>query len=663
MNYDTIFMDKFVNRIDGNMQTISEYCSEHFPEMKKKVLETADLICNQQFIFNMDWDMEQTHEIVSFKGAIDWEHIPSDDPEWIFALNRHRYWIFLGQAYQMTGHKKYIHAFKDQMEQWIESQPLTEAKKATTWRSIEAGLRLNYWLQAYGYFIGCDLIDEGFQEMFYESIQLHCTYIMGVERPFSVISNWGVIENAGLYIGGLALGRTEYMQTAIERLETALKVQVYNDGVHWEQSPMYHNEVLVCLLAVIEKSKDETIQFSEASRRIIHQMAHVNMKWKKPNGEEFCQGDSDSFDLRDILSKSALLFNDPILKFAGYKRLDFMNAWELGEEAIYTYDQLGTKAPEEISTELASSGNYYMRSSWKEDGHLLHFSNGSIGGGHGHCEKLHIDLVAHGEDVLIDSGRYTYVDKEIRHQLKSCFAHNTVIVDDMPFMETKGSWGYEKLAQAIHRPHRLNQPIEFIEGGHLGYLDQGVFVNRKIVYIKPDIYIVSDEVISQEEKPFTQLLHFSAKGQVTATQESVFYESAKNFVQIQCLSKPTIELEQQPHSFFYNQLDTHTLAKISQSNRLRMASTFVIDINQEATTRAKIEAVDVKSVGDMAHFDTHQLECVKIEKHGKKYLVFFAHGETASSINMFEACDIQFVGNVTVVTIEDDKVQRCVLSR
>ncbi len=69
-------------------------------------------------------------------------------------------------------------------------------------------------------------------------------------------------------------------------------------------------------------------------------------------------------------------------------------------------------------------------------------------------------------------------------------------------------------------------------------------------------------------------------------------------------------------------MDTHTLAKISQSNRPRMASTFVIDLNQEATTRAKIEAVDVKSVGDMAHFDTHQLECVKIEKHGKKYLVF-----------------------------------------
>ncbi len=106
MNYDTIFMDRFVNRIHGNMQTISEYCSEHFPEMKKKVLETADLICNQQFIFNMDWDMEQTHDIVSFEGAIDWEHIPSDDPEWIFALNRHRYWIFPGSSLSNDGTKK-----------------------------------------------------------------------------------------------------------------------------------------------------------------------------------------------------------------------------------------------------------------------------------------------------------------------------------------------------------------------------------------------------------------------------------------------------------------------------------------------------------------------------------------------------------------------------
>lgn len=36
-------------------------------------------------------------------------------------------------------------------------------------------------------------------------------------------------------------------------------MQIMPDGVHWEQSPMYHNEVLHCLLDVILLAKRNDI--------------------------------------------------------------------------------------------------------------------------------------------------------------------------------------------------------------------------------------------------------------------------------------------------------------------------------------------------------------------------------------------------------------------
>ncbi|WP_278278185.1 heparinase II/III domain-containing protein [Blautia argi] len=66
----------------------------------------------------------------------------------------------------------------------------------------------------------------------------------------------------------------------------------------------------------------------------------------------------------------------------------------------------------------------------KKDGEYLHFRNGCQGGGHGHNDKLHIDVVCQGEDVLVDSGRYSYnFEQENRIWLKSAHAHNTILVD------------------------------------------------------------------------------------------------------------------------------------------------------------------------------------------------------------------------------------------
>ena len=72
-------------------------------------------------------------------------------------------------------------------------------------------------------------------------------------------------------------------------------------------------------------------------------MAHSTLVRTYPNHHQLMTGDSDDTDVRDLLSRGALLFKDSSLKFAGYRELDFESAWLFGTEGIVFYEKLESK--------------------------------------------------------------------------------------------------------------------------------------------------------------------------------------------------------------------------------------------------------------------------------------------------------------------------------
>ncbi len=58
------------------------------------------------------------------------------------------------------------------------------------------------------------------------------------------------------------------------------------------------------------------------------------------------------------------------------------------------------------------------------------------------------------------------------------------------------------------------ETYEFVHAGHLGYIEDGVFINRKIIYIRPDIYIVMDECYSGGKHAYEAYYHFNNEGSV-----------------------------------------------------------------------------------------------------------------------------------------------------
>lgn len=157
---------------------VAKYVKAHCAGAAQEVIRAADDIVAQRFLFALRWDMERTHEPVCFEGDIDWLHQPSDDPEWVYAFNRMKFWLCLGQAYALTKDERYAEAFARQLCHWIRTVKQEDAACEKAWRSIEVGLRLEYWLKAMRYFDKSPAITDAVRSLFESSVLEHAEMII-----------------------------------------------------------------------------------------------------------------------------------------------------------------------------------------------------------------------------------------------------------------------------------------------------------------------------------------------------------------------------------------------------------------------------------------------------------------------------------------------------
>lgn len=622
----------------------SAYVKKWWPEETKHRMRVADEVVNQTFVFDLPWDMEQTNVPETFDGEIDWSYQPGPDPEYIFQMNRQQYWICLGQAYAITGKEEYAECFASQLEHWILKNPLTEETKATTWRTIETGIRGINWLHAMGYFIDSSAVTDELFEKFLDCMKVHGAYLAACERPFSVKSNWGVLENNGLFAIGHMLKEVEgyeeadnWIPLAKKRLIRQSHVQILNDGAQWEMSPMYHNEVLKCYMEALQTASMYDDKFPKEVENKVKNMVMADRLWQKPDGTQPSCGDSDITDLRDLLTAGGYWFSDPVLKSGGFERMDYEGIWNYGMEAAARYEALSSKEPEFLDCWMKDSGNWYLRSSWKEDGDYLHVRCGMLGGGHGHFDKGHIDLVIGGEDVLIDPGRYTYVDSDERRILKSTAAHNTVTVDGEEYTQCLDSWGVAGLWPSVSGAMCREGQYGLAECGHLGYIEKGVYVERRVLAIGTRIYVVMDTCYGNGEHTLTQHFHPDLKQKVTMTGQGFTLEGEKTVTEFFCVSSEENKLELNQDTFLvsphYNQKTdgTAVTCKKTGTGVFGMITVIVCHDKKEESQNAKAEYVPVMSAMAGTPLSEHQADGVKIQAGGHTWRIVNAHVEAGAS--------------------------------
>lgn len=628
---------------------IANYCKSHWEGQCNHVIRIANEVIQNTFVFDLPWDMEQCKVPYTFEKEIDWNFYPKDDPEWMYMLSRNAYISCLAKAYVLTQEESYRAYAINIIEDFIDHNPLTVERKATSWRTIDTAIRCEHWILAVEIFHQMNPLEASFLAKFKESLQIQGEYLVEEHNSFRRLSNWGVIGCAGLYAIGTYLKNIEFIQTAVARVEENISFQILEDGFHWEQSPMYHNEVGISIMSILINSRGQW-PVPQNGLWAVEKMTYANFYSKMPNHLQLAQSDSDCTDLRDVITRGAYLCQDAVLKFGGYAMLDFDSAWICGEKAIQVYDKLEVQEPLETSIELGTSGNYYLRSGWGEDDSYCHFRCGAIGSGHGHADLLHVDLFAKGKSILVDSGRYTYVNKEERKRLKAPSAHNTTVIDQVEFTTCVDSWAFGTCARYSQSPMVERGGYVMAQGTNLGYLslpNGGIVHNRKVLMLDPELFVLVDVYGGIGTHNYHQYYHCNSNAKVEVKNQQAILEIDDLQVQVAMLGdgiKGVVSEElYSPH---YNELKTAPTLDFSWSGDGFQCVYTVISIGKPLKSLQKLE---VNYVSDRTTVTEENASAIEIKKQdGTNYIVQIGHRDHLPKVDLVRAGNLECYGKVVV---------------
>lgn len=532
----------------------------HFirPDAAKEIIAHADELMHQTFTFNKTWDMERCLTPYTLP-VIDWNTHQNDDPEWCFMLSRTDYLDHLLLASLLTGDIAYADKAKEYILNWIAAHPSIVSEPST--RTLDTGIRVMNWMEALPYLSMLHALTEDELTRITDSMFAQMQYLKENYLPKYKTSNWGSIQTCAI-VSVLPFLRADFLsdplyQWALDEMTLQFSIQVYPDGMHWEQSTMYHIEVLNYGMKAVHYMGLHLQPCPSAVKEQVYALAKALVGQLTPSGEIETFGDSDRVCARDVLSRAALLFDAPTFRFVGLDELDPESLYVLGVPAAQRYATLPASAPQSMHYDGEDSGMYTLRSSWDKDASFTMFTNGSLGSGHGHSDNLHLSACYQGDPVLIDSGRFTYrEDHPLRVQLKGMAAHNGVMIDDKAYCVPSDSWGYADFGLPLKNYVRHAGNLHYLEGAMLGHDPLQVWV-RKVIVVDPAIWMIVDEVKCDGAHEAHSRLHFDPAATVSPAGDCHRVATPHAALTLTCPG--TVSYTSEPCSLRYNEQQPHTV--------------------------------------------------------------------------------------------------------
>ncbi|MGM0124776.1 hypothetical protein IGI37_002170 [Enterococcus sp. AZ194] len=605
-----------------------------YQEELEHLMSHGEKLLHQIITYDNEWDMERCPTPYQMNKLIDWEKTPNGDPEWMWMLNRQRYLIQLVQLYSLTKDEKYLFCFFDWLEQWISyhKKPLTHYAR-TSCRTIDTGIRLKNWcfclMMIFQQDEAMDLFPSELLVKVLRSIQEQIVYLMSPKNlAVAPVSNWKILEMNGV-IAALSLFPelrvpTDYLKKSIDYLNESAELQIRKDGLHWEQSFMYHHEVFLSLLEILELGHRLGFEKQLSFKKKVQQMLVVSLALTKPDGKQSPFGDSDEEKMASLLTKAALILRSSQAKFLGETRLSFETLFFYGGTAKEEYEQLPSLTPNFDKLVLPDSGLIFLRDSWTNSGIYTMFASGPQGGGHGHCNLLHLEIHAGNDYLLTDSGRFTYLEgSQTRKTFKSGIAHNVPTVDNQEFTRQEGSWTFQSVGHSLPTYVRLTDSVDYIEGSHLGYMNDSmnVFTQRKLFYIQKGIWLIIDYFHTNEPHSYQQHFHFPNTLLEQINENEFVYSGDEHQLFIQTLKTKNscIKIEDAWYSPRYN--ESHQSKKmIHESSEPIMVSVLSLDQSIQLKERKLVDLYHTEIASKYAccyeitdNRDTHQIILTHLE--------------------------------------------------
>jgi uncharacterized heparinase superfamily protein len=490
---------------------------------KDELIQTAESILAYQFL------PKKKKPVLSDSGDIQWNRNPISSPEWLWRLHRHQWWPILGLAYRLTGEERYAREFVKQMLSWIISNPMLKRKneRSFAWRLMECGMRMHVsWIPSFGLFFESPVFDRKAKITMLRSIYDHAQFL----ASFKTSQNHLLRESNGLAAVSVYFPEfrqsQRWLQTALNRLDAELKSQINPDGFHFELSTGYQWVVIDefekthALLNIANRSLP-TENISARLEKMYNVLAYIS----RPDGS-----------LPEV--------NDGFIRWP-IDRL--VNAGKQFRRSDFNY--IGTNGkrgnvPQITSVAFENAGYYIMRSDWSQNANYLLFDSGPYNGYHAHEDKLSVEVFAFGTPFIVDSGSYTYENTDpYRAYFVGSESHNTLMVDECSQIRRWRADGLTARKSSgdqavwIHRPG-FDYAAGIYEDGYGRFalrkpehpdIIKDVIHARKILFVRPDYWIIIDEIQAQKPHNYQLLFHGHPESEIyVEAEKAAIIKSKRN---------------------------------------------------------------------------------------------------------------------------------------
>lgn len=477
--------------------------------------------------------------------------------DYIWRINRCQHLIPLAQLSYLHDDRHLASLVLDRLENWIDSNPYCTG---VNWTSpMEAAIRCISWTIILAYLAHTDYLPDGILSKIISSMRLQADFAYRHRSRYSSANNHLIVELTGLITTSLLLrghNKAEtWLRNGLRHLSREVEKQVFPDGVSREQSTHYHGLVLDCLLWISILTERARIQIPDALVRKTEVMCEFIASIMDSGGHVPQIGDSDDGHLlwladlsevnnfRSQLATAAVIFGRSDFR-ALARDFDQKSFWLLGSGGLRQFNALRRPTSELESRSFPDGGYYVLRAGKARHERLLLFDCGPIGypstAAHGHADALSVCLSLEGHPTLIDPGTYTYLEfPQWRDFFRSTACHNTVMINQSNQSQIGGPYVWIKKARARCHTWYASPLFDYVEGSHDGYLQRPHKAGhrRRILFIKPDYWIIEDCLNATNPVEAEVLFHFSA-GKTSLSSSNTHY----TYQFIPCSDKPGLQV-------------------------------------------------------------------------------------------------------------------------
>lgn len=621
----------------SQVQNIMKLCSVHDHQAVDDVLCRADAAMENRFFFNWMFDMEPCSDVVTLPWPIEWTYCHNDDLEWTYMLNRMKFMEDLAFAALYRGDGRYRDAFEAFLEDWMRQHG--DGETAVVWRKIDCALRIVHLIRARAFLYASESWNKRCETLFSRLAAQTSELLLTSFTSVDAQSNWGFIETNALIQLAIVQNEqadfAEAIKEAMSRLELMVTLQIGGDGVHLEQSPGYHHEVLRNLFESVHLSELNGILVPADVKEGLKKMFKASSRMIRPDGSQPQFGDSDILDIRPFMALASYRYQDESFVPPLLSVVTFDTLWYTAGEAICHKSQLSTDWAGPVGDWLEDSGLQIARSGWERHSDYVCMNAGEMGlSAHGHDDLTHFEWLVEGVPLFISTGRGTYRESPLREQLKTAKGHNMVIIDDTMPSTYGDTWSWLQEATPVNAKMHSAKGFTYMRAAHDGYLSlqSGGLVTRELILTPRGSLVVIDSIRGGGSHHYQQAFHVSEQFTVRKENEQMlrFNYTSLSVKMQQCAPVDKIAVHKDLYSPRYNEVRESDVivTSVNTDGHCRFVTVFGKE-NQGFLEAEWVELFD--KAGNLADQKDHTslrlhygeaVETIVISHNGKRYVEF-----------------------------------------